>query len=301
MNKFGVAFFTFLFFTLSFCLVFRPQPPEPVSEPVWSNSRHYPYENFFMQMAYPDALPNIREKEAALNQIKRDKVFRSAPEGFSEPWVTQGPGNIGARINTVAVHPGDESIMYAGFSAGGVFKTTDEGASWQPIFDEQNFLAIGDIALDPNNPEVVYVGTGDPNISGFPFIGDGLYRSRNAGMSWEHLGLKDQRILSKVIVDPSNSNIIYVAAMGIPFERNRDRGVYKSIDGGQSWEQILFISEQTGIIDLLINPANPQILYAAGWDRIRNNKESNVRGDGARIFNTRDGGGKLGNVGRRIT
>ena len=257
---------------------------------IWEDNRQYPYEDFFLQKSFPDDAPNIDAIESAFRQIKQSELYRNAPAGFDEPWITQGPGNIGARINTVAVHPLSEQIIYAGFSDGGVFKTTNGGQSWTPIFDEQNFLAIGDVVIDPHNSETIYVATGDHNISGFPFIGDGLYRSKDGGQTWQHLGLRDQRIISKVIIDPTNKDIIYAACMGLPFERNRDRGLYKSIDGGQSWEQVLFISEQTGVIDLIMDPNDSKTLYAAGWDRIRNNKESTVRGENADIYKTTDGG-----------
>ena len=285
----GLVVLTIMSLALSYKIFYKEIHPQR-TKPIWADSKQYPYEDYFLQMAYPDEYPNIDEKERVLHQIKQAEIYRDAPDGFDEEWITQGPGNIGARINTIAVHPDNEAIMYAGFSDGGVFKTTDEGANWKPVFDEQTSLTVGDIVLDPVDPNIVYVGTGDLNISGFPAIGDGLYRSKDAGETWEYLGLKEQRIISKIVIDPIHHNNIFVATMGLPFVRNSDRGVYRSTDGGQSWEQVLLISEQTGVIDLLINPQNPQVLYAAGWDRIRNNKESMVRGEGARIFKTSDGG-----------
>ena len=186
--------------------------------------------------------------------------------------------------------PFNDDIILLGFSAGGIFKTSDGGTTWKSIFDDQPFLAIGDITFDPEQPDIIYVGTGDPNISGFPFIGDGVYKSSNGGDTWTHLGLQETRITSKIVVDPSNSNIIYVATMGLPFERNTERGLYKSLDGGATWNQVLFLEEDAGIIDLVIHSDNPQILYASGWNRIRNNGESLIIGDKARIYKTTDGG-----------
>src|SRR5690606_27754433 len=144
--------------------------------------------------------------------------------------------------------------------------------------------AIGDITLDPVNPDIVYAGTGDPKVTGYPFIGDGVYKSTDGGMTWQHLGLTEQRIVSKIIVDPTNSDIIYVSCLGLPFERNDDRGLYKSIDGGNTWSQILFVSDQAGIVDFLLNPNNPQIIDAASWDRSRNNMEAIVVGSNVKIF-----------------
>lgn len=268
----------------------QARPSTNVNLPVLANDKAFPNEAYYIQRAFPEATPNVEGYEKAMQQLRAQALLRGGPNGFDRSWTSQGPGNIGARINTVAVHPHNKQIIYVGFSAGGVFKTSDGGLNWTPIFDQQTYLAIGDIALDPRNPDIVYVGTGDPNISGFPFIGDGLYRSKDGGKTWESLGLEQQRIISKIAIHPGNSNIIYVACMGLPFERNRDRGVYKSTDGGQSWQQVLFLSEETGVIDMLLNPQNPQELYAAGWDRIRNNKESLVSGYGAKIHKSEDGG-----------
>lgn len=248
-----------------------------------------PSEDLFLQRAWPDASLDIKAYTKGLEQAQNDYLNRQS-EHFNQNWMVQGPGNIGARINTLETHPTNDNVIYAGFSEGGVWRTIDGGASWIPIFDEQPFLAIGDITIDPNNPNVVYVGTGDPNISGFPFIGNGLYKSTDSGGTWTHLGLTETRIISKILINPSNSNIIYVATMGLPFERNNDRGLYKSTDGGASWTQVLSLGEDAGIIDLVMNTDNPQILFASGWNRIRNNSESLITGNKARVFRTMDGG-----------
>ena len=283
-----------LFFMLYFGILFFQtschHPSEKhISPKTKLETKHEPSDRFFIQRLGEDGKFSINAYTAALEQV-HTQVQTRTEEGFDENWVTQGPANIGARINTIAINPNDENIIYVGFSEGGVFKTTNGGSTWNPIFDDQPFLSIGDIALDPNDPNIVYVGTGDPNISGLPFIGNGVYRSMNGGETWTHLGLATQRIVSKIIIDPTNANTIYTATMGLPFERNSDRGVYRSTDNGDSWEQVLFVSDSTGVIDMVINPNNPQIIYAAGWDRIRNNTESIIKGNGARIYQTTDGG-----------
>lgn len=232
----------------------------------------------------------MRSYTSAIRRAANEKIEKSQSPGFDLLWTVRGPANVGARVNTIAVHPTDPDLIYIGYSAGGLFKTTDGGANWTPVFDDQPFLAIGDIAFDPQDPSVVYVGTGDPNISGYPFIGDGLYRSADEGLTWEHLGLTEQRIISKVIVHPRNSKVIYVATMGLPFLRNRDRGLYRSRDGGDTWEQILFVEEGAGVIDLIMDPENPSTLYAVSWDRVRNNRETTVQGPNSRIYKSTDGG-----------
>lgn len=252
-------------------------------------ANHEPSEEFFLQRIGPDGEFAIDAYTTALQQINNQVQTRNN-SGFQKEWTVQGPGNIGARINTIAVHPTDENTIYAGFSDGGIFKTTDGGITWNPIFDSQPFLSIGDIVIDPNDPNILYVGTGDPNISGTPSIGDGIYRSEDGGASWTNIGLEETRIISKIILDPTSSNNIFAATMGLPFVRTNDRGLYRSSDNGITWEQILFVSDSTGIVDMVMHPNDPQTIYAVGWDRIRNNSESLGVGIGAKVYKTTDGG-----------
>ncbi len=261
----------------------NPAPPEAFH-------KYEPDEYFSLVRSYPDATFSTKAYLQGLKQAQTAVSLRSEFQGFRENWVVRGPGNLGARINTIAVNPENENIIFAGFARGGAWRTRDGGQHWEPIFDEQLFPAIGDIEIDPSNPNIIYIGTGDPNISAHPGIGDGLYRSTNGGDTWTLLGLEEQRIISRVLVSPQDPSLIYVAAMGLPFERNAQRGLYRSTNGGQSWEQILFISEQAGVIDLVMHPENPDILYASGWDRVRNNQESLITGNGARVYKTTDGG-----------
>ena len=251
--------------------------------------KHGPSEEFFLQRMGPDGHFALDAYTNGLKQINQQTLTRTI-NGFDDEWTTQGPGNIGARINTVKVHPVDENIIYVGFSDGGVFKTIDGGTTWNPIFDDQAFLSIGDIELDPQNPEIVYVGTGDLNISGYPFIGDGLHRSMDGGATWTNIGLEETRVISKIIIDPTNSNNIFTATMGLPFQRGSDRGIYRSNDNGNTWDQVLFISDSTGVSEMVMDPNDPQVLYAIGWDRIRNNFESLIKGEGAKVYKTTDGG-----------
>lgn len=255
------------------------------------DSKHGPAEEFFLQRMDPDGNFATKAYTEGLREAKEKAAVRDRSlNGFDQEWTVQGPGNLGGRANTLAINPDNEDIIYAGFSVGGVYKTEDGGQSWNPIFDEQAFSAIGDIAIDPNDSNTVYVGTGDPNISAFPAIGDGVYKSEDAGETWTNIGLTEQRIISEIIIDPRNSDRIFAATMGLPYARNNDRGLYRSDDGGDTWEQILFLSESTGVADIVINPANPDMIYAAGWDRIRNNTESIVSGPGSKIYRSANGG-----------
>jgi photosystem II stability/assembly factor-like uncharacterized protein len=245
---------------------------------------------FFQQRAYPDASLDWKVYEQALQNARMQVETRGDRAGFNEPWTTQGPGNSGARINVVASKPDNDDVILAGYSAGGLYRTADGGSNWVSVFEDKPYLAISTIHFDPVNPNIVYAGTGDANISGYPFIGDGIYKSTDAGVTWVNIGLKEQRIISKIKTDPKNGNIIYAASMGTPFERNDQRGLFKSIDGGKNWKKILYVSDQAGIIDLIVHPKNPLRIYAAAWDRIRTNKESKFSGANSRIFRSDDGG-----------
>ena len=267
-------------------------PLEQMSEQS-DTSNLRPAEWFFALREWPDFRPDLKTYTDALAKIRKSELAarpRDAFRGFAAPWLLEGPANIGARINTIAVHPTNANIIFIGYSHGGVWRTLNGGGSWLPVFDGQIFLSIGDIVFDPLQPNTLYVGTGDPNISGYPFIGDGLWRSTDLGETWENIGLEATRIITQIIPHPSIPNRILVATMGLPFERNNQRGLFTTDNGGTSWQQPLFISNEAGIIDLLISPSDANILYAASWDRIRNNQESVIIGPNARIWKSTDGG-----------
>ena len=264
---------------------------QPRSDNGKMNKMNRPSEHFFLQRSYPDSTFDLHAYESVLKQEQLSfSAKRGTPNSLNSDWASEGPGNIGGRINTVAVHPANSNIIYAGNAAGGIFKTINGGTTWVPIFDDRVYLAIGCITLDPNDPNTIYVGTGDPNITGNPAIGDGIFKSTDGGSTWVHLGLTTQRIISRIIIDPTNSSTIYAATMGLPFVPNTDRGLYKSINGGSTWHQVLYISSDAGIIDLVIDPFNSQTLYAAGWNRISNNQQGIAAGPAAKIYKSTDGG-----------
>jgi photosystem II stability/assembly factor-like uncharacterized protein len=174
-----------------------------------------------------------------------------------------GPTNIGGRVVDIEFNPQNPDIVYAKSATGGVFKSTDMGTTWFPIFDDQANLNVGDIGIDPANPEVIYVGTGEANGGHNNFPGGGVYKSTNGGTTWNFLGLENTASVGRIMVDPVNSQRVFVAAVGSYFHTNPERGLYRSEDAGQSWSQSLFVSDSTGTIDVVIDPANSSRMMAA--------------------------------------
>ncbi len=266
------------------------QLPEPIAENPGIIAKHGPADHFFLQRSYPENQFSQKAYLRGMQQVKQQALQRSASPGFGTDWTTEGPGSAGARVNAILVHPNDPSTIYLGYSGGGIYKTTEDGTTWNPIFDDQPYLAIGDMAFHPDDPETIFVGTGDPSITGYPFIGNGIYKSTDGGDTWTNLGLSETYIVSKIIIHPDNPDIIYAATMGLPFERTNDRGLYKSTDGGNTWNQVLFIDNATGVIDLVMHPTDPDIIFAGIWTRIRNNQESTLTSFGHKVYRSTDGG-----------
>lgn len=212
------------------------------------------------------------------------------PQGFDTPWVSRGPYNIGGRINTIARHPTEPLVYLAGLTAGGVFKTVDGGANWYPVFDGMPVMAISKIVWDPEDTEVVYVATGDPNISAYVHLGLGLYKSMDAGETWQLLGLEDVGVISAFALDPDEPSTMYAGSMGIVLRPGEERGLYRSEDGGITWQKTLFLSDLAGITDILVDPVDPDVVYASGWRRVRNHAMSIVTGPESRIYRSQDRG-----------
>lgn len=201
-----------------------------------------------------------------------------------------GPALTSGRIADIAIHPKDESVWYVATGSGGVWKTINNGTTWRPIFDQQASYSIGCVTLDPSNPSTVWVGTGE-NVGGRHVgFGDGIYVSHDEGNTWKNMGLKSSEHLSKIIVHPDNSDIIMVASQGPLWSKGGQRGFYKSTDGGKNWRRTLGDNEWTGVTDIVIDPTNPDVLYAATWDRHRTVAALMGGGPGSGIHKSTDGG-----------
>ncbi|RYH74513.1 glycosyl hydrolase [Flavobacteriaceae bacterium 144Ye] len=205
-------------------------------------------------------------------------------------WRNIGPSLTSGRISDIAVNPNNPFEYYVASSSGGVWKTTNAGNHYTPIFDGQGSYSIGCVTIDPNNTNVIWVGTGENNNQRSVSYGDGVYKSIDGGQSWKHMGLKNSEHIGKIIVHPDDSNIIYVAAIGPLWSKGGDRGLYKSTDGGESWEAVLTIDEHTGVTDLVMDPRDPDVLYAATLQRRRHVYTYVGGGPGSGLHKTTDGG-----------
>ena len=204
-------------------------------------------------------------------------------------WRSIGPFR-GGRVETVVGIPGNPDVYYFGAVAGGVWKTTDAGRSWRPMFDKEPIASIGAIAIDPADSNVVYVGTGEPCLRGNISFGNGMYKSVDGGHTWAHIGLDDTRHISKVLIDPNNPNTIFVAAIGHAYGPNAERGVFRSTDAGKTWQKVLYKDDKTGAVDLVFDPANSHILYASLYQEIRTPWGFTSGGPGSGIYKSEDGG-----------
>src|SRR5450432_2683680 len=205
-------------------------------------------------------------------------------------WRNIGPFR-GGRTRAVAGVPSQPNVFYCAQVNGGVFKTTDYGRTWQPIFDDQPTGSVGALAVSISNPDVIYVGSGEglhrPDLS----IGDGVYKSIDAGKTWTHLGLRDGQQIAQLAIDPRNPDRLFVAVAGHPYGPNEERGIFRSLDGGKSFEKVLYKDENTGGADVQIDPANPEIVYASLWESREGPWENSAwNGGNGGVFKSTDGG-----------
>ncbi|MFQ6038208.1 MAG: WD40/YVTN/BNR-like repeat-containing protein, partial [Candidatus Aminicenantales bacterium] len=223
-----------------------------------------------------------------------------------------GPARQGSRILDIEVPPGRPYTFYVATASGGLWKTENNGTTFRPIFDDQTAIAIGDVAVAPSNPDILWVGTGTPASGRITLRGDGVYKSTDGGRTWTYAGLKKTRHIGRIAIHPQNPDIVYVAALGYHFSFNRERGLFKTTDGGATWEKVLYISERVGVVDVALNPENPDIVYAVTYDKWRLPWHFEESGPESGIYKSTDAGktwrrlerglpkGKFGRIGIAI-
>ncbi len=221
---------------------------------------------------------------------KHKELEASSPfHGLS--WRSVGPVGQGGRVVDVEVVPGEPYTMYVAYASGGLWKTANNGGTFEPLFDQQGSMIIGDIALDPQDSSVIWVGTGEENSSRSSYGGMGIYRSGDGGATWEHKGLTGSDRIGEILVDPRDSDRVYVAVLGKLYTPGGPRGIYRTINGGESWQQVFTgAGAWTGFLDLEIDPSNPDVIYASSWERSRRPWDFVEGGDGSGIFKSINGG-----------
>lgn len=224
------------------------------------------------------ALPN-----AGLGQV-------SLPDNAFDNLRYRHIGPVGNRVSAVTGVPGDPNVFYFGAASGGVWKSEDGGVDWRPIFDDQPAQSIGSLAVAPSDPNVIWVGTGEAHIRSNVSIGNGVYRSTDAGETFKHLGLEESGRIARIVIDPRDPDVAFVAALGHLYDPQEQRGVFRTRDGGESWERVLFVDDSTGAVDLVMDPNNPRILFAATWQMWIRTWGRWSGGPGSAIWRSADGG-----------
>jgi photosystem II stability/assembly factor-like uncharacterized protein len=217
--------------------------------------------------------------EMAENSLFKNLSFRSV-----------GPVVMSGRVVDIEPHPNEPYTFFVAYATGGLWKTTSNGMGFQSLFDNQNAISIGDIAIDAKNPNIIWVGTGENNSSRSSYSGTGIYKTTDEGKNWQFMGLGDSHHIGRIVIHPDNSDIVYIAALGHLYTENEERGIYRTNDGGKTWEKVLYINPRTGCVDLVMNPKNPNVLYAAAWEKDRKAWDFTEGGTGSGIYKSTNGG-----------
>jgi photosystem II stability/assembly factor-like uncharacterized protein len=232
----------------------------------------------------PSSESDVRQSYEHRKKMMQESVLREYPVR------NIGPTIQGGRIVDIDVNLKNTKEFYLGFASGGIFKTVNNGMSFEPIFDNNDALGIGDFALSQSDPRIIYVGTGEKNSSRSSYAGSGVYKTLDGGKTWQSVGLPGTQHISRVLIHPQDNNTVWVAALGPLYTHSQHRGIYKTTDGGKTWNKTLFVNDSTGVIDLAINPKDPNTLIASTWERSRRAWQFNGNGIGSGIYRSTDGG-----------
>lgn len=217
-------------------------------------------------------------------QLESESIFKD------HQWRCVGPAYCGGRIESIACPAGNTSTIYVGVGSGNLWKSDNNGTTWQPVFEHESTFAIGAVAVAPTDPDVLWVGTGEVLMARSSYAGTGVFKSRDGGASWQPMGLANTYHIGRVLIDPQDPEIVYVAAIGHNYTDNPERGLYKSTDGGRTWERSLYVSERVGCVDVLMDPQDRKRLYAIMWERQRKAWHNDTAGSGSGIYQSRDQG-----------
>ncbi len=277
-------------------------------------------EELSRQQQIADLERQIHELNQRLDDLRKcEPIAPPTAEGIPDDWIKTlhwrsiGPASMGGRIVSLAVHDADPTTYWIGTASGGLLKTTNNGVTFEHQFDHETTVSIGDVCVAPSNPNIVWVGTGENNPRNSVSYGDGVYKSTDGGKTWKNMGLKKSFQIGKVLIHPTNPDIVYVGALGRLYGPNEERGLFKTTDGGQSWNKILYVDDKTGVIDMRMSPADPETLLVATWERQRDGYDSHRGepplengydaydpikkwGPGSGIYKTTDGGKSLHKV-----
>jgi photosystem II stability/assembly factor-like uncharacterized protein len=268
-------------------LMATDEGPKPMPEPGFA-----PNNWMLAQRIYPH-----KEMKADFYEATREKTVEFGRKALKYKsgtlkWEFAGPVNVGGRITDVEMHHTDMQTIYACAASGGLYKSTDQGDSWRQIFENEYTLSTGDLGVAYSDKNILYLGTGEPNggNGSVTYDGYGVFKSTNAGENWTHVGLENAGGIGRVEVNPEDPDIVFVACMGNLFSKNPERGIYRTKDGGETWENVLFISDSTGGIDLCIHPTNPDTIYATMWERVRHAEYRHYGGPTSGMYRSYDGG-----------
>jgi photosystem II stability/assembly factor-like uncharacterized protein len=280
-SRLAASFFALL---LASCMVAQNSGPDtPTSKPTTSATKKDK-----KKADSPDTKPAAKAEPKADEPPQPGALNSDAFSGLEFRLI--GPAAASGRVIAFAVNPKNRAEYYVGVASGGVWKTTNAGTTWTPVFDGEGSYSIGTVVLDPNDPSVVWVGTGESNSQRSVGYGDGVYRSEDGGKSWANVGLKRSEHIGRIAIDPKDSKTVYVAAEGPLWSAGGDRGLYKTTDAGKNWKQVLSISENTGVADVAIDPSNPDVVYAASYQRRRHVFTLIDGGPESAIYKSADGG-----------
>jgi len=224
----------------------------------------------------------------AATSARAQSLDSATVAGFK--WRTVGPATFMGRLSDVVGIPGPSKTLFVAAAGGGIWKSTNNGVTWRPVFDDKNIISMGMLAIAPSDTNTVWAGTGEPNSRNTIEPGAGLYKSTDGGLTWAFKGLEKTQHIGRIVVDPRNKDVVYVAALGAAWKPSAERGLYKTTDGGATWTLVKFISDRAGFVDVALDPRNPDVIYAASWERYRTPYSLNSGGPGSGLWKSADAG-----------